>query len=315
MQGLGDRLRVVQYNVRRLLSDAGRSTFPLVADSLRALQPALVTLNEVDIGASPECVAELAAALNLRHHRFFGHARQGRYGNAILSAFPLETCRLVHLDGGTVVKFAAHDGTEVTKRIGRGAILADLIVSGTMAGGGTQELSVVCTHLDHMEEDERMTQTSHILRELRSKTGTDSSGAAALLCGDLNATRRSDYVPAEWQALNALNHSNGWRPPRDTEAQGGCIHNLEDAGFVDTWRRVHGHRSDDEEARLWTAHVDQPRYRIDYVFANEAALGIFDVVDAFVDTTSKGSDHFPLVVDLQAKRQASDDAGQSNPKL
>ena len=352
-------MRLVQYNVRRMLSDTGSSTLPTILSTLRSLRPTVVTLNEVDIKASPDCLRELAAGLALPHCHFWGHAGQDNsYGNAILSAFPLDSVREIRVNGGTEVTFTTKDGVRMTKRIGRGALLADLRVP-PLSSAGASHLTICCTHLDHIKEEERATQVDHVLRELldvpATAAGTAAAAAAAaasptpaFLCGDLNATRKTDYFDSEWQTLKQLNRKNGWDPPRDAEAPGGCVRALEAAGFVDSWRHVHGTRSVLERdpkkeegggeaggersggnrpagskevppdqgppaaigsSSCFTAHVEHPRYRIDYVFANAAALEAFEIEGAFVDTASRASDHFPLVVDLKAKPTCAGDAG------
>ena len=45
----------------------------------------MLALNEVDISMTPTLFEEFAA-LGLRHQSFFGHVREGQYGNALLGS-------------------------------------------------------------------------------------------------------------------------------------------------------------------------------------------------------------------------------------
>jgi endonuclease/exonuclease/phosphatase family metal-dependent hydrolase len=365
-------IRLVQYNVRRLVADSGVSMLGSVAATLRALRPSIVTLNELDIQASPGCVEALAEAAGLEHHAFFGHALGGRYGNAILSSFALRDPLFLHLDGGSMVKWSAD---KPAKRIARGALICTFDIGGGQDGqsgkggdgsegseggeGRCPPISLVCTHLDHIAEAERRVQIDHILRVVGERAderktsciegavGGSVGGALGapvggpgpvLVAGDLNALKRRDYPSSAWKELEATNSRNGWAPPSDSEGSpGGCIHQLEVGnGFTDLFARAHrpsdgrgsgaldggkcegeggggvrGGRSggdgggdgvssvrDLDPQRKWTAHVEDPKYRIDYVFGNRTLLEHFDVTGGAVDGGAAGSDHFPLVIDL-----------------
>ena len=134
--------RVTTWNVRRLQDVDAALTV------LRPLRPALLALNEVDVKSQPEALPRLATELDLPHIEFYGHALNGRYGNALLSRSPLARRHAEQLDGGTEVTLP--DGS--SKRIVRGLLVADLAT-----------VRVAVTHLDHMSEAERVRQTSHIL--------------------------------------------------------------------------------------------------------------------------------------------------------
>ena len=208
----------------------------------------------------------------------------------------------MHLDGGTVVPY---DGGEY--RIHRGMLAVEFAVpagavgqssSSASAGGGSRgalNLTVACTHLDHITEAERETQLRHIVRSL----GGDER--AVVLLGDLNALTRSDYSADEWAVLEGENAANGWHPP-----SAGCLGILEESGWRDCFARLHAPTRSSppsppypEWQRRWTAHTEQPRFRIDYSWlsAGARAAGLRPV-GAFVLTGATQSDHFPLVVDL-----------------
>jgi len=48
------KFRLVQFNVRRLTAEDGTSTVEAVAQSLHALRPHVVCLNEVDVRSRPD---------------------------------------------------------------------------------------------------------------------------------------------------------------------------------------------------------------------------------------------------------------------
>ena len=114
---------------------------------------------------------------------------------------------------------------------------------------------VACTHLDHITEEEREVQLSHVLQSLESF----AEGKPVAILGDFNALTRSDYSSSEWDAIEAINKENGWKPPRY-----GCLDLLAEAGYQDAW--LLSKTATSEETKGWTAHVSDPRYRIDYGF-------------------------------------------------
>ena len=78
---------------------------------------------------------------------------------------------------------------------------------------------------------------------------------------------------------------------------------LREAGFTDCFAAAHGDgaRRRASSVPQWTAHVADPRYRIDYAFARAMLGADFELVGAHVDTEGGGaSDHFPLVIDVRA---------------
>ena len=99
-------LRVVQYNIHRFLhpSNSKKSTLNDIVSSLKLLSPDVLALNEMDVTTSPTALNDLSQHLKLPHVEFYGHVRQ-RYGNAILSKFPLKRVVATQLNGGTSVSF------------------------------------------------------------------------------------------------------------------------------------------------------------------------------------------------------------------
>ena len=99
-------MRILHWNVRRFKAQDGSCTVQeiqppscvwsvvycnlpceqAVIGVLRALNPTVVTLNEVDIRSRPNALGDICAALGMKS-RFFGHVN-GFYGNAVLSHLP-----------------------------------------------------------------------------------------------------------------------------------------------------------------------------------------------------------------------------------
>ena len=106
-------VRLVQLNVKRFTNQQGQSTAEAIGEALAALRPSLVAFNEVDVVKSPQALQQISERLGMRAE-FFGHVR-GRYGNALLSAFPVVSVAQHHLRGGTEIKLPVNtpkfDGT------------------------------------------------------------------------------------------------------------------------------------------------------------------------------------------------------------
>jgi len=132
------KLRIVAYNVERF------KRFDTVSATLAKLTPELVALNEVADAASVE---RMAGLLGLPHWHFFGHARNGSYGNAVLSRRAFNVTAEKHLAGGTVLQ---------EQRIVRGLLVADF--------PGLFRFAV--THLDHVSDLERRAQLESALEAL-----------------------------------------------------------------------------------------------------------------------------------------------------
>mmetsp|Transcript_53329 Transcript_53329/g.98611 ORF Transcript_53329/g.98611 Transcript_53329/m.98611 type:complete len:360 (-) Transcript_53329:36-1115(-) len=288
------RVRLVQYNVRGMTTDTGEPAVQAVAGTLSALSPTVVCLNEVDERRQPTALRVLAEEAGFPFVHFFGHV-QGRYGNALLSRARIVQVQDIHLDGGTMLEWPPGSGKH--KRIARGMLAATLeLAAGTY-------LTVYCTHLDHISEKQRMVQMTHILQA----THREKQAEPHVLVGDLNALRVDDYTPTEWAALERKAITSGWAPPVDA----GCLQMLQKEGYVDAFEQACSARGEASlqhcAAAKFTAHIDAPMYRIDYIMISpEAQQAGVRVQDAFIDETAAGSDHFPLVVDLvwKAPRKA-----------
>ncbi|HEY1189898.1 MAG TPA: endonuclease/exonuclease/phosphatase family protein, partial [Gemmata sp.] len=178
-------VRVLCYNVHHGEGTDGKRDLARIARVIRAADPDLVALQELDDRTKRtggvDQTAELARLTGL--HAAFGKAidfQGGGYGQAVLSRFPL---------GGTTVH-PLPGGPNREKRI---ALEARLKVDG-------RDLSFVTTHLDHQLAGDREQQAAK-LNELFA--GADRP---VLLVGDLNATRDSKAfaaLAAKWADATA----------------------------------------------------------------------------------------------------------------
>ena len=206
-------------------------------------------------------------------------------------------------------------GEETKRRIVRGCLELDF------EGGFT----VATTHLDHIDEAERLTQSRALAQILRGKR--------AVLAGDLNALTRDDYGDVAWAALSKRAKERGWAFGA-SDAEGGCLWHLKKGcRFVDLWQVSSSSSSPPSSSspssppsslsspsllssssaasaasegghgsrKFLTAHG---LYRIDYLMASPQLASISRVPRAFVaDAQAWGldgvSDHSPVVVDLE----------------
>ena len=88
-------LRVASYNVQSCVGSDMRCDIPRVARALRRMGPLdLVALQEIDITAEEDQVAELARLAGFPHHAFVATRRSergaGEYGDAVLSMLPIQ---------------------------------------------------------------------------------------------------------------------------------------------------------------------------------------------------------------------------------
>ncbi len=150
--------------------------------------------------------------------------------------------------------------------IQRGALLVE-----------TGTIRVCCTHLDHISENERAIQAGGLVRQLHDLRG---DAKAMLVVGDLNALNDE----ARWDRLDAIHEEHGWAPPEDSSVPGGALHTFLENGWVDASRG----------AGLSSPAKDPVR-RVDYVLAHGPVV----VKRARTDASADGSDHLPVVVEVE----------------
>ena len=166
------RLRVVTYNIHRAIGVDRRFRPDRIIQILRHHAPEVVLLQEVDEGAFRSKRLDLARVLakELAYpHYVVGHnvsLRRGRYGNAILSRFPIERERNIDLS--------------VESRKRRGCQNASIQL------GKTGRLEVFNLHLG-LSARERARQMGILARS--DEFSSLPSNAACLLGGDFNDWR------------------------------------------------------------------------------------------------------------------------------
>lgn len=171
------QIRVLSYNIHHGEGVDGKLDLPRIASVIRAANPTIVALQEVDRGTNRtqrvDQPAELARLTNMqvvfeRNIEFNG----GEYGNAVLSKLPIIAHRNVHLP--------SLDGGEQ-----RGALLVELSI-----GDKGRKLLFICTHLDHRRDSKERLASARKINEIIAPHGT----TPIILAGDLNATRESDVL-------------------------------------------------------------------------------------------------------------------------
>jgi len=108
----------------------------------------------------------------------------------------------------------------------------------------------------------------------------------------MNALTRSDYTGEEWVALEARAASHGWAPP----CPASCLQRLEAAGFADAFAASRGGPLAASGDDIFTAHVGEPMYRIDYCFTSRGSGLVPTRAQVLADVHL--SDHFPVAWDF-----------------
>jgi len=173
--------------------------------------------------------------------------------------------------------------------------------------------------------------------ELHSVSDGSDAWLGHVLLGDLNALNQSDYTAQEWEAHCLLREQRAWEPPSSavmsllltqaSAASSAESKQMSPAVHVDSFRSFcgavefesrTGAASSDmdsvslnavQAARFWdpdrctalkcTAHVGNPRFKIDYILLSHELAARCRVTNSMVDKSARGSDHFPVVSDLQ----------------
>ncbi len=178
-------LRVLCYNIHHGEGTDGKVDLPRLAAVIRAANPDLVALQEVDDRTrrtgGVDQTAELRRLTGL-HGRFGKQIdyEGGGYGQAILSRFPIADLKIYRLPG-------------VPEREQRMALEARIDIDGRM-------VSFVSTHLHHQSEAFREQQAAK-LNELFG-----AGDHAVILAGDFNATGDSmplTVLARQWEVVGS----------------------------------------------------------------------------------------------------------------
>jgi endonuclease/exonuclease/phosphatase family metal-dependent hydrolase len=136
--------------------------------------------------------------------------------------------------------------------------------------------TVVCTHLDAYQESTRLTQ----LRQLRSHLATSLQKAdetqqePMFLLGDFNALRRRDYSDDEWEALceqRAKAMVKSETAVTDTLEAGPTEEEAGPWGLTDCATAAAENRTGPIASSVYGA-------RVDYIWANHAAMQLWQVI-------------------------------------
>lgn len=153
-------------------------------------------------------------------------------------------------------------------------------------------VTVCCAHLDDRGESRRLAQLEMLDAAIGSRD--------AIVLGDFNALRESDYEPGRWREIERARDAAGLQP-----ARGDVMAYIDRAGWVDLVRLwiAGGHARYAESLRdplpRHLAETSGYGTRVDYVFATPGLARRLAVKSCAV-APWHGSDHQPVVVDLEA---------------
>lgn len=182
------RLRVLSYNIHHGAGVDGKLDLERISEVIRTARPDLVALQEVDSNVTRSGVVDQAKVIAKQTEMDFVFGanidlQQGKYGNAILSRFPIRRHRNQKLPN-------IDDGEQ------RGLLSAVIQVPGLSA-----PVTFFATHLDHRRDPgERHASAKFI----RAAAYIDSEGLA-VLAGDLNDTPESETLRILSQAWERVN--------------------------------------------------------------------------------------------------------------
>ncbi|CAA7388694.1 unnamed protein product [Spirodela intermedia] len=142
-----------------------------ILEVLREVDADILALQNVkaeeENGMSP--LSDLAEGLGMRY--VFAESWAPQYGNAVLSRWPIKRWKVQKISDDTDFRNVLKATVDVP-RVG--------------------EVTVLCTHLDHLNESWRMKQINSILR---------SSEGPHILAGGLNALDQMDYSAERWNDI------------------------------------------------------------------------------------------------------------------
>jgi endonuclease/exonuclease/phosphatase family metal-dependent hydrolase len=178
------------YNIHHGEGIDGKLDLERIADVIKAQQPDLVALQEVDKGVARtdriDIPAELARLTGLTARFYNNFSFQGgEYGNAVLSRFPVVTERNTHLE-------MLRPGEQ------RGVLQTVVQLP------GNRRLLFAATHIDYRRDDAERLQNVKEFKGLLDRY----PDLAFILCGDFNdfpksrvhAAMKEDFVDC-WEAV------------------------------------------------------------------------------------------------------------------
>jgi endonuclease/exonuclease/phosphatase family metal-dependent hydrolase len=164
------RFSIMTYNVHSCIGNDGKNLPMRIAKIIAGMHPDIVALQELDVGLTRTgCVdqAELIATELDMYFQFHPSLliQDGRYGNAILSRYPIRPIKA----GGLPSR---------RKEPRRGALWVEVDLKG-------HTIQVINTHLG-LTPIRRRTQSQALIGP--EWLGNEKCSAPVILCGDMNAT-------------------------------------------------------------------------------------------------------------------------------
>jgi endonuclease/exonuclease/phosphatase family metal-dependent hydrolase len=278
-------MRVLTFNVHGWRTAADDPNHEAVARVIGASGADIVGLNEVYYprpapGRERPALTELAERLGM--HFLFGPALRWpaqddvpapAFGNALLSRWP-------------ILAGAAHHLTDVPGKEERGLLEARILLP------TQRSLTVYVTHLDHTDEDVRVTQ----LRALRTWTVRDRN-RPHLILGDFNAINRWDFSGREGDLEKLAQHPTGQNLVKSEKGGPQVVAALEKAGYVDALTRF-GTPGDASYVP-----VQDPPLRIDYIFVSAPLAPALTACRIWPEAAGQeASDHRPVLAEFDLDR-------------
>ena len=183
------RIRVLCYNIHHGEGIDRKLDLKRIAKVIQSVKPDVVALQECDSKTKRtgqvDQPAELARLTGMKvvfgpNLKFQG----GRYGNAVLSKWPIVKHKNTHLP--------SHNNGEQ-----RGVLVCEVKPKSLKT-----PILFLCTHLDHRRPDGERVASAKAINKLIAKR----SDSPAILAGDLNATRDSKTLKTladQWTIANA----------------------------------------------------------------------------------------------------------------
>jgi endonuclease/exonuclease/phosphatase family metal-dependent hydrolase len=174
-------IRIMTYNVHGCVGVDGRLSPQRIARVIGRYAPDIVALQEVDMGRKRSGEVDqahlIAKELEMNYHFYPSvQVEEQKYGNAILSRYPLELVQVGRLPGLDKIKLEP-----------RGAMRVVVDIGGI-------RLQIINTHLAFYIPESRI-QARHLVSQWINHP---DCCAPTILCGDLNNTPQS----VAWHALN-----------------------------------------------------------------------------------------------------------------
>jgi endonuclease/exonuclease/phosphatase family metal-dependent hydrolase len=202
-------LRVMTYNIHHGLSADNRVDLQAIVDVIAAENPDVIVLNEVNRARATNGFVDTLALVSQRlgmRFVFGANYRDGQYGNALLSRYPILEWDNTHY---------TRDSTEV-----RGLLRAVVQVPGG-------PLTFYATHLDHLSGPEHA-RAEQVGEALALWAGEPR----AVLLGDLNAEPQAPELQPIYEAgfvdaLAATGQDDAftfWDPPQSVHSANPCSH-------------------------------------------------------------------------------------------